>query len=212
MRVIAIFLAAVMSFTGAVAQQPSLAEHAASTRSSGNGLAPEKAGSVVGNDYRNPYFGFEIRHLPGWESQTRGELNVNEAIGREALGQGHGISDSGRAFGMHDGRGSNLVLSIRALPPGANLPLNRRNEVVQAALKKAFPDPKFTAEPVPLGDRTHFFAAFRMDYVVRDTHVYQSSQATILKGHLLDFTITSNSEVELTDVLRKLQAGVKWTD
>ena len=203
---------AVAFSAGAEAQQAGLGERAASVRSSSTGLSLEKAGSVARNDYRNPYFGLEVRHLPGWDSQTRGELNVNEAMGREALGQGPGISDSGRVFGMHDGRGSNLILSIRPLPTGVDLPLKRRNEVVQAALRKTFPDPKFTAEPVSLGDRFHPFAAFRVEYVVRDTHVYQSSQATIQKGHLLDFTITSNSAEELTDLLRKLQPNVKWAD
>lgn len=78
-------------------------------------LKEEVAGRVVENVYQNDFFGLTIKPLPGWEMLNRGQLNVNEAIGRQATGMPAGISgqQSGRVFGMHDAAGSSVILSIR---------------------------------------------------------------------------------------------------
>jgi hypothetical protein len=88
------------------AQEPRLAEKASTAGAVPNSLDPNVVGSTLGGDYHNGYFDFEIRHIPGWTTMSRGMLTVNEAVGRDALGVKAGRNRSrNRVFGMHDGGG-----------------------------------------------------------------------------------------------------------
>ena len=73
--------------TSALAQEPSLAEQVAAAKSrSGHEQPTRVMGRTVAGDYQNGALGFQLRHIPGWTSMSRGMMNVDEAMGREALG------------------------------------------------------------------------------------------------------------------------------
>src|SRR5437016_10930223 len=108
-------------WTGALFAQhkPSLAEQAAAARRAAP-ASNAALGRVVADRYINSLLGFEIQRLPGWTSLNRGEINVTEALGREAMRMRAGVDSarSGIVFMMHDGGGSSMNVSVRQVPPG----------------------------------------------------------------------------------------------
>ncbi len=110
-----VVLTLILTASIAMAQEPSLAEQAAAARahSASAAAAPTVMGHTVAGDYHNEVLGFQIRHIPGWTSMSRGTMNVNEALGREALGLQAGVNQSaGRVFGMHDEEGDSVMVTI----------------------------------------------------------------------------------------------------
>lgn len=195
------------------AQEPSMAEQAAAARHQrGARLDAEQAGHVAGGDYVNQYFGFTIRRLPRWESLGRGEMNVNEAFGRAAMGLPAGIEgeSAGRVFGMHDGEGSSVFLAIRRLPPGTDVSGLRAK--LQDAITKELPSLRCGNEPVALGDAAHTFAAFRCTNEIEGTVIYQAQQAIVLRDHLITITASAPSNEQLTAVLRQLRKNFVWSE
>jgi hypothetical protein len=174
-------------------------------------LDPAKRGHVVGGDYKNEFFGFELRRLDGWESLSRGQMNVNEAIGREAIGLKAGVRAGNRVFAMQDGKGANVILSILPVPANSSSEVANRKEIIQKALKSQLPNPKFTGEAVSLGDASHDFVTFRLAYTLQDKNIVQSSQSVLVKDHLVDLVITAQSHQQLSAVLKDLQERLSWT-
>jgi hypothetical protein len=173
-------------------------------------LEPAQRGRVVGGDYKNEYFGFELRRLDGWDSISRGQMNVSEAIGRGAIGLKGGVQAGNRVFGMHDGQGASVIVSIQSLPANSSSEVANRKQVIQLALKSQLPDPKFSEEAVSLSDPAHDFVAFRVAYTLEGRNIVQSSQSVLLKDHLLDLIITANSHEQLSEVLRDIQKRLIW--
>lgn len=192
--------------------QPSLAEQAAAARGASNAsLDPQVAGHVVEGEYRNDYFGLQLKPLPGWETLNRGQMNVQEAMGRDLIGLKAGVDSnaSGRVFGMHDGMGASVFLSIRAVPPGTDT--SNLESKLQAGLKSELPEIHFSREPILLGDSSHRFDAFRASYVLKDVAIAQTLEYILCKGHLIALTVTAPTPEKLTAVLHDLQSRLQWT-
>jgi len=66
-------------------------------------------------------------------------------------------------------------------------------------------------EPFLLGNATHPFAGFRVTAAIHGRQIVQSSQLTLLHGFLMSFTITGDSDQDLSEALRSLQASLAWT-
>ena len=173
-------------------------------------LEPALRGRVVGGDYKNEYFGFELRRLDGWESLSRGQMNVSEAIGRGAIGLKGGVQAGDRVFGMHDEQGASVFVAIRPVPANSSSDVANRKELIQQALKSQLPDPKFSREVISLGNPSHDFVAFRVAYTLEGRNIVQSSQSVLLKDHLLDLVITANSHEQLSAVLRDVRSRLNW--
>lgn len=192
--------------------QPSLAEQAAAARRQpATPVDSQAAGHVVMGEYRNEFFGFTLKPPPGWEALSRGQMNVDEAIGRDAAGLKAGINgdESGRVFGMHDAAGSSVFLAIKAVPAGADT--SNLEGKLQQGLRSEMPEIRFGREPILLGDGGHRFAAFRIAYVLKDQPINQTLEYLLFKGHLIAMTVTAPTPEKLTAVLRDLQTRLLWT-
>jgi hypothetical protein len=195
----------------AIAQEePSLADRAAALRhANGKAIDPEVAGRVVRNDYVNDYFGLTIRHLNGWESLSAGQMNVNEAVGRDAMGLKAGVdSSSGRVFGMHDLLGSSVYVSVRPIPPGTDL--SGLGAKLRTAVTKEVANLKCADEQATIGDANHHFVAFRCINHAADQEFYQGEQAIVVRGHLMVLTLTTPTQEKMTALVRQLRASLQW--
>jgi len=185
-------------------QQTAPAQQAA-----GPSLTPEEAGKVIRGNYVNEFFGLEVKPIPDWELLGRGQMNVSEAFGREAMGLRLGEHNKSRVFGMHDGRGANTFLSIVAIPPDAK-DINTRDQKLIEYAKRDLPNPKITSETVLLSDGPHVFTGFRVQYAIQGQTVFQSLQTTVWKDHVLGFTTTSDSPQALSATLASLKKAITW--
>ena len=176
--------------TSALAQEPSLAEQVAAAKSrSGHEQPTRVMGRTVAGDYQNGALGFQLRHIPGWTSMSRGMMNVDEAMGREALGLQAGLDpSSNRVFGMHNEDGDNVMVAIVALPAGTNVdPVAIKLGMVQIA-KSQLPNAKIADESILLGDSTHRFTGFRLTHDIANREIFQSMQILPLNGYALSIT------------------------
>ena len=202
----------------AVAQEPSLAEQAAAARKhaspavAGTVVAGTVMGHIVVEDYYNEVLGFQIRHIPGWTSMSRGTMNVNEAIGREALGLQAGITQAeNRVFGMHDELGSNVMVAIVPVPAGTTLDTAALRAEVTTGLKAQLPNMEISNEPLLLGDSTHRFTGLRGTCAVMNREVFQSLQVVVLNGYAVTITATTTSAEQLQSLLTQLRTLLRWT-
>ncbi|HEX6881333.1 MAG TPA: hypothetical protein VF135_13270 [Terriglobales bacterium] len=198
----------------AFAQQPSLADQARALREThAKATRTDFLGRTVGDIYRNDRFSFEIHRIPGWTSMDRGMMNVNEAVGREALGMRAGVSGdiTGRVFGMQDERGSSLIVAINPVPGGTgSIDPELLKKVLAAQLKNSIPSAEFFDEPVVLGDSIHQFTALRLTQKVGEQTLYQSTQLIPLEGYVLNLTVSAPSAERLTQALQQLQPRLIW--
>ena len=206
----------VVSTCIAVAQEPSLAEQAAAARSHSvptQQAAPAVMGHTVAGDYYNEVLGFQIHHIHGLTSMSRGTMNVDEAIGREAFGFQAGIDQAAnRAFGMHDEEGNNVVVTIVPVPAGtAADPTSLKNGVAKV-LKKQVPTAELGDESVLLGDTNHKFAGIRGTYTLANQEMFQSLQFVFVNGYVVGITTTANSAEQLQSLLVELRAALRWVD
>jgi len=187
--------------------QESLADRAAAARKGSSGTVTNE-GRVVNGDYHNDVLGFTIKRLEGWRAVSRGQMNVNEAFGREALGLKGGISGSARVYGMHDAQGSSLTVAILQLP--ANVTLAQGYAAMRQNLAASFPDPKFSKEPIMLSAPGRSFEGFRVEYDVRGVHIVQCRQGVVVGDQVVDITVTAQSHEKLSAVLRELKQNLVW--
>lgn len=190
-----------------VVSQESLAERARKAR--GESAVPEKTmGRIVNRDYINDQLGFKFTHIDGWEAVSRGQINVNQAIGRTALGVGGRVSSQDQEFMFHDGNGQSIVLTIALVPPGADR--SHFGEEIRKGFKLILPKAELSDEPATLGDAQHRFQAFRVTYEAMGTTIYQSSHAMILGNELVHFVITGRSPEALTNTIKQAQKHLVW--
>lgn len=203
----------IASAAGVHAQEPSLAEQAAALRHADvRPLQAAVKGAVINNDYVNEYFGFTIRPFAGWESMGPGQMNVNEAIGRDAMGLSAGIdgSASGRVFGMHDLRGTSVIVTVRPIPTGADV--SNLGARMREAVTKEIPTLKCADESTTIGDAAHKFVAFRCTNTIADRVFYQDQQAVVARNHVIALTLTAPTEERLNALMRQLKTSLVWTD
>lgn len=201
--IILLFFVSTAAFQPPPSQSPSL------SRGDDGTLTPEKAGRIFRGNYLNEFFGFEVKPIAGWDLLSRGQMNVSEAFGREAMGMKLGIHNKARVFGMHDGMGTNTFMAIVPLPPDATDAAMRDQKLVEVA-KRDLPDAQITKETVYLTDGSHTFTGFRIQYALQGQTFFQSLQSTELKGHLLAFTTTASSAQKLSATLADLKKAITW--
>ena len=193
------------------AQDPSLAEKASATGAAPNSLDPTVVGHTLGGDYHNEYFDFEIRHIPGWTTISRGMLSVNEAAGRDALGMKAGANRSGnRVFGMHDEAGGSVILEVFRIPVGAETDSASLKSRLVRMTKAQFPNAHVADETVLLDDSDHHFTALRVNFSAANKEMFRSLQLLPLEGYELSLTITAPSAERLQEVIQQLQSRLQW--
>jgi hypothetical protein len=192
------------------AQDPGLAEKASTAGAVPNSLDPNVVGSTLGGDYHNGYFDFDIRHIPGWTTMSRGMLTVNEAVGRDALGMKAGRNPSGsRVFGMHDAPGCSVILAIFQIPVGAKTDsASLKSHLIQMTMARS-PDAQVADETVLLDDSDHHFTALRVNSNAANKEVFQSLQLLPLGRYELLLTITAPSLERLQEVIQQLQSRLQ---
>lgn len=198
----------------AVAQEPSLAEQAAAARarSASTPVAPTVMGHTVAGDYHNEVLGFQIRHIPGWTSLSRGTMNVDEALGREVLGLQPGLNQAvSRVFGMHDEEGNSVMVTMVPAPMGANVNLAAMKTVLSKTLKAQIPIAEIADEPILLGDDAHPFTGVRATYTVANREIYQSLQIVFVNGYGVSIATTATSAEQLRSLLTQLRGSLQWT-
>lgn len=198
----------------AMAQDPSLAEQAAAARahSASTAVAPTVMGHIVAGDYHNEILGFQIRHIPGWTSMSRGTMNVDEALGREALGLQPGLNQAvSRVFGMHDEEGNSVMVTMVPAPAGTDVNLATMNTVLSKILKTQIPNAEIADEPILLGDDAHPFTGVRATYTVANREIYQSLQIVFVNGYGVSIATTATSVEQLHSLLTQLRGSLRWT-
>lgn len=194
-------------------QEPSLADQAAAARahSPTTQAAPTVMGHIVAGDYYNEVLGFQIRHIRGWTSMSRGSMNVDEALGREALGLQPGINQSmNRAFGMHDEEGNNVMVGIVPMPGGTTPDPAALKPAMAKLLKAQIPGAEIADEAILLGDSVHRFAGLRATYTLTDRAIFQSLQIVFLDGYGVSIATTSSSAEQLQSLLNQLRDSLRW--
>lgn len=197
-----------------MAQEPSLAEQAAAARahSASTAVAPTVMGHTVAGDYHNEILGFQIRHIPGWTSMSRGTMNVDEALGREALGLQAGLNQAvNRVFGMHDEEGNSVMVTMVPAPGGTNVDLAAMKTELSKMLKTQIPTAEIGEEPILLGDSAHVFTGVRATYTVANREIYQSLQMVFLNGYGVSIATTATSAEQLHSLLTQLRGSLQWT-
>lgn len=199
--------------------QMSLAERAAAIRKTRQAqqspasplLTPEQRGTIQEGKYSNAFFHFEITQPHQWTFYGAGQMNASEAVGRAALNLPSGLSGSpSRVWGMGDGAGRNVLMSIAPMPADAPTDLNQ----LAAALKKftfsQLPSAQASEEKILLGDAAHAFAAFRYAFSMNGVPLVQSVQLTRANGFLIVLTTTARSDEDVSDALRILSTNFSW--
>lgn len=198
----------------AMAQEPSLAEQAAAARahSASTAVGTTVMGHTVAGDYHNEILGFEIRHIPGWTSVSRGTMNVDEALGREALGLQAGLNQAvSRVFGMHDEEGNSVMVTIVPTPGGENADLPAVKALLSKMLKAQIPTAEIADEPILLGHNAHPFTGVRATYTVADREIYQSLQIVFVNGYGVSIATTAISAEQLQSLLTQVRGSLRWT-
>ena len=196
-----------------VAQESSLAEQAAAARGRpASVVQPSVMGHTVAGDYYNEVLGFQIRHIPGWTSMSRGTMNVDEAIGREALGLQAGISQSAyRVFGMRDEDGDNVMVSIVPMPAGGTSDPAELKAGLTKVLKAGIPSSVISDETILLGDGEHRFTGIRATYSVADHELSHSLQIIHFRDYGICIGMTTVSAPKLQSLLGQLRSSFQWT-
>jgi hypothetical protein len=208
-------LALALIFTAgiAVAQEPSLAEQAAAARAHSATTPPVSTvmGHISAGDYYNEILGFQIRHFRGWTSMSRGTMNVDEALGREALGLQAGINQSAnRAFGMHDEEGNNVMVGIVPMPAATSPDPAAMKSAMAKILKAQIPSADVADEAILLGDSAHRFVGLRATYTVANREIFQSLQIIFLNGYGVSIATTSSSAEQLQSLLNQVRGSLQW--
>jgi hypothetical protein len=210
--------------------QMSLAERAAAARKAASendhksappdtrnrtSLSPEQRGSIRGTAYVNDFLHFRIE-LGGWEPLSAERLASSKALARRWVPE---ENDSPNRV-LSVGNGADLTLSLILVPLRQHSSLSADDlgpgtkQIVldQLALAKDLTNIKDYKEPVLWGDPTHRFAAFRVACTLHDSLRVQSTQLTIVNGFILLFSVTGDSDHEVSDALRSFKAALAWTD
>ena len=194
--------------------ETSLAEQAAALHGAPaiGSLDPKVVGEVVDHEYRNDYFGFAMKAIPGWETLNRGQMNVNEAMVRDLFGLKAGVNAaaSGRVFGMHGPIGSSVFVGIQVPKPDTT-PGNFGTEL-EHEIKAEIPQVRLLREPIVLGDSGRRFNALRIGYNFEGVPISQTIEYIFLKEHVVIVVATALGPEQLTAILHDLQPRFRWTE
>lgn len=199
-----------MLVQAANAQGTSAAEESVAARAVPSSLDQNVVGHTVGGDYRNEYLGIEIRHIPGWTSMSRGMMNVNEAVGRDALGMKAGNHSGNRVFGMRDEAGSSVIVTIVRIPSDAETDSASLKSHLAKMTKSQLPTAQVADEATLLDDSAHHFAALRVYYSAANKEIFQSLQMLPLDGYALSLTLTAPSAKQLQEIIQQVQSRLQW--
>jgi hypothetical protein len=190
------------------------AHHSEATRPDGPPpLTPEQRGTVRGNAYVNDALHFRIT-LTEWQPMTEERMARAEDAGHRLVNPDQPTSSPYRVLWVGDNAGRNIALSIVPMPPEAPKDLKQLNEsmkkiaVRQLAMATEVSEAE---EPFLLGDTTHRFGGFRVTSTIQGRHLVQSGQETLVNGLLMSFTVTGDSDQDVSDALRSLKTSLAWT-
>jgi hypothetical protein len=190
------------------------AHHSESARPDGPPqLTPEQRGTVRGNAYVNDALHFRIA-LNEWQPLSDERMARAEDAGHQLVNPNGQIASPYRVLWVGDNAGRNIALSIVPMPPEAPKDLKQLNErmkkiaVSQLAMAT---DVSESEEPFLLGDATHRFAGFRVTSNIQGRQLVQSGQEILINGLLMSFTVTGDSDQDVSDALRSLKTGLAWT-
>jgi hypothetical protein len=201
----------------AAAARKTAAERANRSESSGSGgvqpLTPEQRGSIRSTQYVNVFFHFRIA-LGEWEPLSAESIAYGRAMASRWVAD---RGSSNRVLQLGDHAGRRLTLTLVPLRAHTSLqaddlgPGSKQIVLDQLALAKDLTNVKDYKEPVPWGDAAHRFAAFRVACNRGDTLIVQSTQLTIANDFVLLFSITGDSDQQVSDALRSVKAALAWT-
>ena len=173
----------------------------------------EQRGSIRGSQYVNDFLHFRIE-LGGWEPLSAESIASSKALARRWVPE----EDDSRNRVLWVGDGADLTLSLTLLPLKQHTTLvaddlgpgTKKLVLDQMARAKDLINVKDYKEPVPWGDPGHRFAAFRVSCTLHGSQRVQSTQLTIVNDFLLLFSVTGDSDQEVSDALRSFKAGLVW--
>lgn len=175
-------------------------------------LTPEQRGTVRGNAYVNDFLHFRIA-LNGWQPFTAERMARAEDTGRQLVNPEEHASPY-RALWIGDNSGRNAALVVMPMPAEAPKDLKqlsehmKKNAVLQLAMATELTE---SEEPILLGNATHPFVGFRVTSTIHGQQIVQSVQLTMVQGFLMTFTVTGDSDQDLSEALRSLRANLAWT-
>jgi hypothetical protein len=208
--------------------QMSLAERAAAARKAASektnrseapdahtppSLTREQRGSIQGSQYINDFLHLRIE-LGEWEPLSADSIAYGRAMASRWVPD---RDSSNRVLQVGDRAGRNLTLTLVPLRAHTSLqaddlgPGSKQIVLDQLALAKDLTNVRDYKEPVLLGNPAHRFAAFRVACNRGDTLIVQSTQLTIVNDFVLLFSVTGDSDQQVSDALTSLKAGLAWT-
>jgi hypothetical protein len=175
-------------------------------------LTPEQRGTVQTNAYINNALHFRIA-LKQWQPLSEERVARSEETARQLVNP-DAPSSPFRVLWIGDNVGRNVALSIVPMPPDAQKDLSKLNDgMKKIAVRQLAQATELSEseEPFLLGDGAHPFAGFRVTATIHGKQLVQSGQLTLIDGFLMTFTVTGDSDQDLSDALRSLKAALAWT-
>jgi len=176
-------------------------------------LTPEQRGTVQSNAYINNVLHFRIA-LTEWKPLSEERVARSEDTARRLVNPDEQPSSAYRVLWIGDSAGRNIALSVVPVPPEAPKDLKQLNESMKKIAVRQLAQAtelSESEEPFLLGDAAHPFAGFRVTATIHGKQLVQSEQLTLINGFLTTFTVTGNSDQDLSDALRSLKANLAWT-
>jgi hypothetical protein len=176
-------------------------------------LTPEQRGTVRGNAYVNDALHVRIT-LTEWQPLTAERMARDEDTAHRYVNPDEQTSSPYRVLWVGDSGGRNVALSVVPVPPETPKDLKQLNErMKKIAIRQLAMATELTEseEPFLLGDATHPFAGFRVTSTIHGKHLVQSGQEALVNGLLMSFTVTGDSDQDVSDALRSVKAALAWT-
>jgi hypothetical protein len=176
-------------------------------------LTAEQRGTVRGNAYINNLLHFRIA-LTQWQPLSEERVARSEDTAHRLVNPNQPASSPYRVLWIGDSGGRNVALSVVPLPPAESKDLKQLNERMKMIAIRQLAmatDVTESEEPFLLGDALHPFAGFRVSSTIQGRHIVQSGQEALVNGLLMSFTVTGDSDQDVTDALRSLKTALSWT-
>lgn len=176
-------------------------------------VTQEQHGAIRENEYDNDFFHFRIR-LDGWQPLSADRI----AAGRVMASRWEPGDDTSpyRVLRMADRNDRILSLTLIPLRQHSSLvvddlaPGTRKIVLEKIATAQDLTDVKDYDEGVIWGNPLHRFAGFRVACKLGNSLRVQSTQLTIVNDFLLIFSVTGDSDQDVSDALRSLKTGFVW--
>jgi hypothetical protein len=174
-------------------------------------LTPEQRGAIQGSSYVNNILELRIA-LGQWQPLTADRAARSEETARLLVNPDERPSPF-RVLWIGDNAGRNIAVAVVPIPANETRDLRQMNEAMKkiavAQLARAT-DISQSDEPFLLSDATHTFAGFRTISTIQGKHLVQAMQMARIKGFLVSFTITGDSDSAVTEALRSLKTTMTW--